>query len=1396
MPDHRFEELTSHLTAFRELPVSALPRRAAVPRVSGNATFSSMPTAVREALSDANASAPLLRSRSATRDIGIQSNEKLPALAGSSSKNDVLWRMPAPSHSSTEVQKKLHSSSKTSTAPPVSPTHTADLDMTSPEVDSTFRLRYDVVYRDHAGTLIMKPFSEWDDFHSSKIWGVFGIVDCTQPGIRDSLERREQAIFEAYDDFNLTLTNFKDASVRRLVVFTPPDTAQESGSFVNNDPKSPSKENVALHFSVGYVPEMAKYEETRLEVRAQIIHFAGLLLHAIDRDSWKRRESPATDLFLSPIDEKYTADRQSKLSKRRAGRLDKLLGDSLLLMGSPSEALVKYNSAIEKAKANSDRLWLAGAMEGWSAAHVFNHVGSGRSVDDPILSDKLIEHYGEIYKLYQKKRVAEPEAAAALRLAEFLGRWTSRRKDALDAAEHAATVGEGLRIQKRAALWEALARFSDRMGCRRKAALYLYRLGLLNASQSVWSSAVALMTAAERQLSSKGRKPWAKLNRRVLLTAASHAEKAGDTSAAAKLYVEALVIDFSSPATGKDEDEDIVKVLSKSQVPAFVPAAQDVVCLKDVSPLQIGGLSIHEKEEDTGDRSLDTNPKDGPFIYNPFEARKRAKAAAVARRAVTWVCGESAQVSVQLHSRIGAEVIVDVISVLFSVVQPEEEGGTNASEALVQKHREGSHGDGDGENASARHTRLVREALHDSSQIAKTIQETLTLYSHRRKSGTIKNITVIPKRTGALQVRGLLLRIFSGALVLLEANATAKEHALPVNVISQLPRISLSSYSSGGGTMESISSRSPLTVYHGERRRFRVDIENTGKQAITWMRARINSSHPQTLKVLEHDFGGEKVWENLERQGMSKSFMVEVLGMPARERSSRHLLRASSSLSSVSVAVEYEGKDSSGIIRESGTHVKVSCKPGIRLGRIDIYQNANGTHGSRDDDIPVHGVALEVRNDVSAPATVQLAPGCGGQSNETAVSMETGPAHARDECLIESGASVRLTTTLSTQLLKELRQGHAAANDSESPSQAVYRILWKLPALGRQGFLFASRDDLSAALLKTQMLITGKSRIRSYLSCSRVLFLRAKLTVKLDGDSNADKDVHENDTFAQTVHAGRFQSVLVHIRNTSECDLPHASLLDIRLVQNDERGVVLEPSRAIVVGATEKVKVGALRALSGECSHTLKIRISSTGTFRLLACLYDASESYHVDADPEEVTMTRESFPQLADTHHEFPVRNQFAVGSGSGKKEDFHSAPATSELPLHTSLAASDSEVSPTGKKEQSENIRPCPQEPETPHTLKRVGMKKKKKNDISSKPVLNVLRPSTVDTYPYSPTKDVNAAVLACGELTFSVVPDKPAPSLPTDAKRAQSYPHLHGHDGIGRELTSTANAETLYH
>lgn len=1205
--DQRFSQLASHITSFREIPLAKLPRRAASSR--GYATFSGLSSSMRGEFRHDDAS-KLFRSNSLTRDIGAKPKHKTisatrsemfikpsleakltPPRASGSSDDLSSSSSPLPSESDRSIQERHIAEAGADSIPQSVPnvegqdialsfaigreTGTSsrpvtDLELTGTDVDSTFRLRYEVFHRSHAGTLIPKVLSEWDEFHSSNIRAVIGIAD-----ISDTNEKEEE-VRNACKDFKESLVHFEDATVSRLIIFTLPSDERVSVPFNAEDQYSLPSGRSPMRFTIGFVPEKGEDLATQLELRAHVEYFAGLTLHAVDKECWKRRESPQSDVILSPIDEKQPSERQPKLVKRRVGRLDKLIADSLLLMGSPKEALDKYNSAIERAKAGSDRLWLAGAMEGWAAAHVLCHLGSGGHLSDPQLTDRVVESYSEIYKLYQKKRCAEPEAAAALRLAEFLGTWTNRRKDALLAAEHAATIGEGLKSSKRAALWEALAQFSERMGCRRKASFFLYRLGVLNASQSYWSSAVELLIAAEAQLRTSGRKAWPTLNRRMLLTAASHAEEASDSKTASKLYVEALVCKYNAKSDMKS-DRAIISALRSIQVPLNLPAAKYVISLNNIVPLSVPGVLSAAK---TSAEPENVNPAEapGPFIYNPFEAKTRATQKGIAEP-VTWISGEKAQVRVNFEINASVDLKVDIIAVLVN--NDPLTNGDSSRNTLKDVYDEDKN-----------QALWIHRELEHSVRIAKTVSETVTAWGDGK--AVDKMVTVIPRVQGPLFITGLLVRLFDGALVLLR-NRGSKETEVQkvprVDVIGELPRIRMECQTDKSTIVDMTSSHQPINVYYGEKHRMSIEVSNVGKDIISWASADILEVKSSALQV-----SLEGADEGLLLAGIYKPrgcYTVAIIiqgrkrDTTAREKDGKVSTLSQAVL--ISLRVTYKGTESEGVSRESFFTLRVLPRAAVSVGRMSVFRK----HGK------TWFAGVEVRNESAVPASVRLEilDGSAGDGEHTQSGSSSN--------LVESEASIRVFGLI--PYLENWRKG------LEGGACGV-RLHWNLLALGRQGALDAGMDKIELGCKKggrdsSPSLSMGMSRDRSACRSEIVLPIIVDYN-RAHGFTARPAGIGDmKEKAVQQIGCGDFWEGVVRIINNSTRALPPGTLLDIGLQHNGGNMSARSMQWSCTVGTTNKIQVGELSSNSDPFEHRIRGRIVSKGRIYMVAQLYHYNDS-------------------------------------------------------------------------------------------------------------------------------------------------------------------------------------------
>lgn len=1323
MSDARFTFLASQIAALDQLPANALPKPQQSPRRSflstnsntSAATYSGLPADFRSFLQSQGTpsqNSSFSRSRSLTQQTPARRTHSL-----SPPRNTAAPAVTQPASS-----KSPPPPGSTSFAAGASPVPSAAVGSSWPgtdaDADAAVRLRYIPVHRDSAGSLLIRPPSEWDNFQCRRIWGVIGVVDGTAMDFSSDKEARERALTVARAQFAAALAHFGSAAVSRLVVFTTADIARQRGSFVtvvdDADPavpqgsppgnapgtatdengadiSSPSTPTVApdsaaaatamanatgirvpnsplsissrasvmaaaagggtkvvpdkaagqasgvsptsgtgagaerdgsssvsphsdgdaaqsqkpsvpssslptsssaqslssLPFSgsaasgrakppsglpgsvtsgspvpsptsaaaanmmkltgvgdlanrpisVGYVPirSAVHAEETKLEVRAQIVHFAGLLLIALE--SWIHQETVTTDVFVSPLDESNATDKQSKLVKRRPGRLDKIQGDYLLMTGSPVEAMAKYNSAIERSKANGDSLWTAGAMEGASAAQVYVHVATGGRVDDSTVVSRVIEQYAEVYKLYRKKHVPELEAASALRLAEFLGRWTYRRKDALGAVEFSATVAEGLRAPKKQVLWEALARFSEYMGCRRKAALFLYRLGLLDANEDNWGKAVSLMTASAAQFrpdksSAKTAGAWPDLHRQVLLEAANAGLLSGDLGESARHSMEALSLSPAIPRTVGASDTSIVNsLLYGGHVPAWLECADELVNVIELSAVQISSLSIEEHKPDLGRNSSGKiGSGDGgkdPFLYNPFAARAAAAKAAEAGRAVTWVCGETAHIALTIRNCLKTRVAVEVIAVSIAEAGEEErvwpvDQAGSVSNALGEdeagKEKDISElGDVDAvadmKSALRLRTRRMRSILRAISRISTTISQTLDLVpvssadEDGRKSGVSKfRLSVVPRRAGTMRVCGIVLRLFSGAIVMLPAPAADKcgVEAPPIEVMAPLPKLDVAIHAEVQDTSARFVSHLPIDVFEGEHRRLSVQISNAGSDAIADARIQTNCEGEGIVRVIS-DGTDPAVQSDVACLGLgaSRTFDVQVYAVRRRGPVTSDMPRAVS----ITIDVEYTGQKRKSYLRTTRATAVLNVSPAVFVeslshvryhmpehavslaatgakspaaaasdGDEDAPKSKNETvtsvasgppskpHLGAEVSFPVHGMVINVGTRAAAPVQVGVVPMHEGPVGTVMSFEDADGLEAYKSTLVEPGACARLLTPLHSRVGCDLEDAESFPRSGVESGTPMFSLKWVIPSFGRNGVVPLFDEEIKTVL--------------------------------------------------------------------------------------------------------------------------------------------------------------------------------------------------------------------------------------------------------------------------------------------------------------------------------------------
>ncbi len=1249
--EERFEELASFLTSWREIPLNVLPRRAVATRTSfntsasGNATYSHLPSELRNANDSADSS-----SRFLSRTFSSRSDPRTSTVSSRTSQDDSVIN--SSSGFSTPQQMAEHFAGRRVPNLPLrhrgtgsrrSRRHSRVPSFSSPEaslnlerssIDSLLRLRYDVIQRSPSGEYAFRATSNWDSFHSRRVWGVIGIADCTDPELCSDSAARNSLLQEAQAEFVIALKHFPIPCVSRVVVFTTSDAAREQGASVMNSPTItdrpvPLFPEPGADIVFGYVPETSSHSETRQEVRVQIIHFSGLLLNVLDRESW-RKEKSSNDLFLTPLDEASTADKHPKLVKRRTGRLDKLLADIQLLMGAPNDALTKYGSAIEKAKANSDRLWLAGAMEGWSTAHVLIHVKNGGSCSDPAFTNKLIEHYSEIYKLYSKKRVAELEASAALRLAEFLGHYTPRRKEALEAADHAAEVGESLPSVKRATLWEALARFSESMKCHRKAAFYLYRVGSLCAGKSVWASSEALLTCSSKQFNRRNGMIWPDLHRDVLMEAGKSAWELGDTFLATHHYVEALSLSAFTLKKNYDGDASLVKLLMETTTPLYLPAASRLLTLHSLGALRVPSLVVKSNTVDEATSEPHTrkalSDKNGPFIYNPFKAEALRKAAAVASRTVTWVCGETGQVTVRIqnltHTSLPIEIVAVVILDADKRAELLSENSASAMQTFLRNRSlDNASGDMEDENQCAYSDRM-KDLLREVANNVKTVSETVTLPPKLSEGFIEKSISVVPRRTGTMQLCGLIIRMFHGTMVMLPTPDTDKEElaAPPIKVIKTLPQLSVSIRQDDGELSSLYLVDKPVIVFEGERRRFSVRISNVGNDDIGDLTIQVATPDSDIMQVFEVGRGYSTIKPSDLKVGLTYDFEVEVFGSritpPGELNHENCTSRPKVQVGALSVIMSYTGTKNPSLMRQSRATISLALRPAVRISSLTIFQLPMDTNNfydqSSDNTQSCYGLILDVENLVPVPLMIALpskwrspnmfTPSPGDNLSSFGMDSPCPPVN-----VLECGASTRLITAIPNDYVDGEKKSVQIPTGHEA--QKFLSLSWAMPGVGRSGAAEIYRDDVE----KVQGSKNTSPNCLDPVGDGEQPRIDMFLVVNDDNRTSRADEGSPNTTAQNGIQGHRSISKLsirkyytgtVTVSNRGTCALPEETVLDLCVLQHDGRGSVRMVSCASLIGAVECVRIGAL-ATGESFEHSFKIRFTSTGIFELNSFVHD-----------------------------------------------------------------------------------------------------------------------------------------------------------------------------------------------
>eukprot|EP01117_Protostelium_nocturnum_P009475 TRINITY_DN3378_c0_g3_i2.p1 TRINITY_DN3378_c0_g3~~TRINITY_DN3378_c0_g3_i2.p1 ORF type:complete len:1080 (+),score=351.46 TRINITY_DN3378_c0_g3_i2:157-3396(+) len=143
-------------------------------------------------------------------------------------------------------------------------------------------------------------------------------------------------------------------------------------------------------------------------------------------DNWMVRSPQEGAAFISTLFDGTVSDIESinKLKKRKVGRISKCKGDWSLIAGSPKDAIVHYNAAIEQTKVNNDWIWLGSAIEGLVAATLESSPGD-------VNIDDLAKKMNEAISYYKRRERFNLQLEATFRLVSLYIS-AGRKKEAND----------------------------------------------------------------------------------------------------------------------------------------------------------------------------------------------------------------------------------------------------------------------------------------------------------------------------------------------------------------------------------------------------------------------------------------------------------------------------------------------------------------------------------------------------------------------------------------------------------------------------------------------------------------------------------------------------------------------------------------------------------------------------------------------------------------------------------------------------------------------------------------------------------------------------------------------------------------------------------------------------
>lgn len=738
----------------------------------------------------------------------------------------------------------------------------------------------------------------------------------------------------------------------------------------------------------------------------------------------------------------------------------------------------------------------------------------------------------------------------------------------------------------------------------------------------------------------------------------------------------------------------------------------------------------------------------------------------------------------------------------------------------------------------------MRSTLRAISRVATTVSQTVDVAPRVGASQGVSSfkLSVIPRRTGAMHICGIVLRLFSGAIVMLPAPKVGKGRALtpPIEVMAPLPKLDVSVQAEPCSSDE-LSATAPIDLFEGEHHRLRVWITNNGSDDIAMAMIRTSADKPDAVRILSEgaDSRVQGAVAALER-GQSQSFDVQVYAVRPSAASAAAGEAAAARRPrpvALSVEVKYTGRRRSSHIRTTTATLVLHVTPAIFVERLahvrfhltdpaagavpDELSVAGSPAAARDDGpsaaemspaataaaatrpaaAPALGLVIDVGTRAAAPMQVTvIATDADGRAPAAAVATVAGktalPPHPRrgdldayKTCLVEGGACARLLAPLHVSARHRPDDAEAASSSATGDVAGGFALTWSIPTLGRSGVVPLHVEEVRRVMADT-LVSPGREEHALNLtptSASAFRSLVAAIHIAVGGDVG----VAGSAPLARgaPVTTRRYYDLRVDVRNTGSRALPDSSTLDVNVCQSDGRGGLVPVGAGALVGAHEGVACGGLSP-GGSFSHTLRLRLASSGVFDVVASVHGQEAMSRTAALDKMLAADGVDARTPAGSH----ATVSFGAGAPGGVAATAASAHAAPVAPTAAAAAAETAAAAPSPTSRPPEVGTPSQRTASHRTALKRVGLTRRRRGEGQERAVSahrsalasphagtlassNVVRPFAADGNPEDLAARRSAPPISSERITLQAVNDtrwssgllRPLAGPPPDATSA---------------------------